>query len=360
MRVIKRDGDSAIPTQLWEDAIGRCEDAVEFETLLREHGSYYEEWSVYINGLLQGRNLSVRDIADGCGISESTAKRLLRAIPSKRDNVIKIAAMLSLTIEQTDVLLTRRAKYQKLYPKNPDDAIWMYILKNGGSASPDRDFHELKNTFMKLCEMFDGAAVKAGQSVDTHIVGENLLSNPDKSAFIYAMYTMMPAFSEGYRELYNYIEELIREKGASANTLFEKNPNFRKLHYIQMENLKKHECPTRTYLLALGIHLGLNADGINALLQKAGMGGICSKDRLEAAIFFFLEELNCRNPDAFFIPSGLHSDGGGIFEFRCDTSAFSDGEVDEDSLADYIRCRLEELNIPLDGRISIERILELL
>lgn len=349
---------------MWSLTIGQCEDREDFEKLISEHSDYYDDWHSYIAELLIEKGLSYKDVAAGCDISESTAKRIFRSVPSKRDNVIKLAAMLSLSVEETDMLLTRRAKYQKLYAKNAEDAIWMFILNNGGSRFPEKEFNELHSAFIRMCELQPASPEDdAKKDVSTLMVSDELLAVTDKKEFIAAMYSLIPAFEQGYKKLAAYIEGLFESKGASANTLFEDNPNFRKLHYTQMDRLKRHECPTRTYLLTLGIHLGLNVDGINELLQTAGMGEICSKDRLESAIFFFLEELYCNNPEAFFDPAA--SDGSFVYSdlangFVCMSAAVAGFDVDEDTLADYIRIRLEELKVPLDSRIRLSRIMELL
>lgn len=353
-----------MPTQFWTFTIGQCEDKEEFEKLLSDNEEYYEDWSTYISGLLLSRHVSAKNIAEGCNISESTAKRIMKTIPSRRENVIKLACILRLDIEQTDILLTRRASFQRLYPKNADDAIWMYILKNGGSAFPDSDFAEMKAMFLKLCEQTaSGKPAGSMTEVATGLASSLFAECGDLEQFLFTMYTLIPSFEKGYAKLMEYIERLFVMKGASANTLFNDNTNFLKLHYAQTEALRRHVCPTRTYLLTLGLHLGLTADGINELLETAGMGPICGKDRLEAAIFYLLEELNSVNPDAFFDPSDsfpLFESGMEMPELANDSRFFDGVEVDEDTVSAYIRHKLTEMNIPLDSRIEVSRILELL
>ena len=53
------------------------------------------------------------------------------------------------------------------------------------------------------------------------------------------------------------------------------------------------------FLVALGVHLEMDKDDINKMLDLAGMAPLYAKDRLEASIVFLLEELYCEMPSVF-------------------------------------------------------------
>lgn len=351
-----------VPTQFVNLAIGKCEDKEEFEELLTNIDKIHIEWLDFVDELINARKLTIADIAAGCNVSESTAKRMLKTIPSRRENVIKLACILGLNAEQTDHLLTSKANYQKLYAKNLDDLIWIYILKNGPCKYPDREFSELKNTYLMFADGEDEFTT-GKDDIKTDYVGDIVSSVENKEKFIFYLNMFTPAFKNGYRKLSEHIDSLFAYKGASANTLFADKPAFLKLHYSQIEQLKKHECPSRTYLLVLGIHLGLSTDGINELLDMAGMGSISGKDKLEAAIYYFLEELNVYSPDAFFYPSAarpLYESCADLPELANSSTLINGVQVDEDTISSYIRMKLSEINYPLDSRIKLSRVLELL
>jgi hypothetical protein len=73
--------------------------------------------------------------------------------------------------------------------------------------------------------------------------------------------------------------------------------------------------PDRAFLIALGLRLNMNLDKLNHMLvDLAGMGPMCPKDRVESAIIFLLEELNCNFPSFFYSPD--EGVGAAVFELR--------------------------------------------
>ena len=140
-----------------------------------------------------------------------------------------------------------------------------------------------------------------------------------------------------------------------------------------MRELERHHTmPSRIFLIALGIHLSMNTQQLNTMLELAGMGPLCPKDRLEGSIVFYLEELYCQIPTAFH-PNSLEvdpvafqlqdyssQDAGNAFATPPSILLDFD-DVPAERLSDYIKRRIEETNIfESDDEKAVKLFLEML
>ena len=402
-------------TKIYNREIGVCESKDEYEELVRRHGELYVGWREHIEPLIQRNGLNAQKVAQGCGISLNCARRFLRAIPAKRESVIMLALMMGLSVDEANDLLTRWAKFQKLYPKYPKDFIWIYLLEKGKSDRPAELFDAYYDRYSELREeYFQNANPTApdgpGNPMETtaaHALIDRSVSESDSThgkesdltaAEIaaqdarFAMLTeqLLPSFETGYQKLMDYIEsffrdidrvdnalmgleELNRKSGHGRNTpnqVFE--GKWLDLYYRKIRELKhERKAPSRAFLIALGLRLFMNTDQLNELLEKAGMAPLCPKDRLEGTILFYLEELYCNFP-TYFHPASLEV--GAEYQNQMDYSTthkpdgnlpeyirLDDDEYPAEDLSKYITRRLEETNI-FDSQDweSVQKFLELL
>lgn len=328
-------------TSVLENQIECCEDILEFKELVAENAACFLEWRSKIGGLMMKKGLTKTLVAEGCRVSCSTAKRFKRAIPSKRVNVIKLACMLGLSVEQTDELLVRYAKFQKLYPKNSEDFIWIYMLNQGGTMEPAAVFDEYKKVLDGVCNSdLPAPAPSTGQ------LRRKLLSAHDEREFKSTASFAVAAFREGNQKLLEHIDLLFAEAGTNGNDLFSGEPYFKNLHRRTMKALReRRSCPDREYLVALGLKLGLDTRGINTLLAKAEMGPLCAKDRLDSAMYYFIEELSVICP-AYF----EGADYGFDLQNEQEILDCSIAQPKAEDLAFYIYERLQESGLPFDEK----------
>ena len=362
-------GNPLFETRAFSLEIGKCERQEEYEQLVQEHQKLYTGWSDKIRPLMIDKGLTAAQVAQGCEVSESTAASFVRKIPAKRENVIMLALMLGLDLPQTNHLLTRWAKFQELYAKNPEDAIWIYLLRKGSTQTPAQDFQRYFDRYQELYQAYcdEQAPKDKDDTMKTHFALHKLLTVQDDQEFMQQMQALIPSFEQGYQQLIDYVDQVMEGLGENLNTLFENNPSCRSRYYTQWRNLrKKRKLPSREYLVALGLHLQLSSDQINHLLHLAGMGPLCPKDRLEGAIVFYLEELYCQFPSMFYPLSQLEvMDYEGQQETEKGPSVSEHILLGEDWLpkedfAEYVRRRLEETNISLGDSKMVERFLQLL
>lgn len=406
-----------LESRIYAKKIGQCESKEEYERLVQEHQKLYTGWKDYIVPLLHRKNLSAKQVSEGCNVSISCANRFARMIPSKRENVIMLAMMLQLSVEETNLLLMRWAKFQKLYSKNPEDAIWIYLLERGGSQYPYRQFTDYYSKYLELHKDYLKKRGTACASMTTSVAFDYILDHANSKPsiaeqdseasndlnFIMMITRLLPSFEDGYQKLISYINSMFYDIGEeddlilgldkinknrhrqknTPNILFQNNKGWLDLYYRKIRELeKKHRLPSRTFLICLGIHFTMDTDQINYLLSLAGMGMLCPKDRLEGSVVFYLEELYCQLPSYFFKPDYLRVDS--FFNELQDYSSFSKKEpkleeqrnsgvdlpeyihldiddIPTETLSDYIKRRIEETNIfEKDDKMAVQQFLNML
>ena len=324
-----------------ELAITQCDSTAEFEQLVRDNANCYKNnWGEYVRSLMVDRGLSFDKIASGCGVSYNTARSFAKKAPTKRINVIFLAMMMGLSVEETNRLLVDHAKYHRLYTKNPADVIAIYLLVNGGSPEPKRMFDAYYQQYCAMAIHHD-APHKNGIFNDTEIAHQFVLQEASHATvnavsdrgFYLMMQRLIPDFSTAYKKLLDYIQHFfIHPEAESAmptypdhcavhnssclpgkrltpNERFQQDSDFREIYYKNIRKIRdSHEIPSRSFLISLGVRLNMDVSQINEMLHLAGMGPLYANDRIEAAVVYVLEELFCQIPTYFTRPRTLHSD----------------------------------------------------
>lgn len=326
----KAEGHPGKKTIEFENEILDCYGRREFELLIEENESMFRDWESKIGPMLEngprGR-VSNEQLAEGLGLSVNCVSGFRHAIPAKRRSVIMMAVLLRLSVPETNELLCSWAKYQKLYAKHPEDAIFIYILNNGGSDHPKALFEAYWDIYTGLRKQElrkRGAAVRMDTMVLEERIGRVRRAdgvNPQADLeFMEMMREYIQTYEDGYQKLADYIEaqfirvceshtgllteeELSRlkeNKKITANILFRNDKSYKNRYYNRIRNIRrKHEVPKRAFLISMGIRLAMNTAQINKMLWLAGMQPLCAKDRLESALIFYLEELYLYYPSFF-------------------------------------------------------------
>lgn len=323
----------SMQTEHFELILSQCESREEYEQLVREHQSLYVDWRDHLSPMTRERGLNYKMIAQGCEVSETSARSFLKKIPAKRENVIMLAMMMHLTVDETNELLMRWAKFQRLYSRNPNDAIWIYLLEKGGSDEPRKLYRAYNAAYEEIRDEYKGRRFTVCDTQTTKILFNEILDrarhagsreNEVDPEFRELMKKSMPSFEKGYQKLLNYIDSFfydleiednrrLRLENANAardrmtpNKLFQDDKSWKDTYYRKIRALeRKQVMPCRAFLIALGLRLGMNTDQLNTLLDLAGMGPLCPKDKLEGTVVFYLEDLSCNFPSYFNEPANI-------------------------------------------------------
>lgn len=319
-------------TEEFENEIRSCYDRSEFEALILDNESLFHQWESKIGSLLKnapGGAITNEQMVQAFGLSINCVSRFRHEIPAKRRSVIMLSALLRLNVQQTNDLLSRWAKYQKLYAKHPEDAIWIYILNNGGTDRPRELFEAYWEVYTAIRrEEMKKRGIHSSGIMETVLVEDHInrvrradgvLPEEDEE-FREMIRTCISAYEDGYRKLADYIEaqfirvyedqpgwmtsdemsRLREQKKITPNILFQDDKSYRDRFYNRIRRIRRnHEVPKRAFLISIGVRLAMRTSQINYMLGLAGMQPLCAKDRLECALIFFLEELYLYYPSFF-------------------------------------------------------------
>ena len=313
------------PTKIVVDSIKLCKSEEELANLIKNSKPPTSEWKKVITDLSAENALKVKKVEKALDTSNETARRVLNNIPGHRDNIIMLAAMMHLNVEETNELLTRYTGYSGLYAKDISDFIWIYILNNGGTDTPIETFNAYYDEVISI--VFSNKTEM--DSCSTKIIKSKILDAKDKDTFLKAVEESVGAFYDAYLKLVRHMENLL--EGTPNSVL--KSTSLRNRFYDDIGKLSCGEpIKGRSFIIAFGLVLNLSIDQINELFEMAYMRPLCSVNNqstslLESAVYFYIEEWNANGDKAL--------NGTGI---SCD------------NLADYVRIRIESSKLDFDEK----------
>ena len=248
------------------------------------------------------KNLKRAEIVSGMEVGESTAQRIKNSIPFKRENAIMAACLLGKNGDETDNFLKECCRFSKLYAKNLDDFIWLFILNHGGSKTPAKDFQRYKSVAEALINNYnDNKKNIANYSNNERKILDTLIVKnfSHKKKFVDAIKLAIPNFSSALVKFKSFFNEYTGGSGYLGLTNVETNSTFANLHYKSRDELAKGIMPSRIYLLCLSFNLDKTVDETNELLEAAGYAPFDVTDKLEALLYFTLHDATQHLPEFF-------------------------------------------------------------
>ena len=392
----KNDADiQQMDTYTLESMLANVRNLEEYEAIMQQARSQNEIWKEEITALMMETDLT-RDrfaklVAEGCNVGRATAYNLASKAPAKRENVLGIAVLTGRTIDQTNEMLREWAGFSGLYARNADDMIWYYLVMHGANLHPYALFQAYHAVYQKLFQAFQARPAAERQQLDATMVNaafaqlnrpplrtmlaEQILEDApadgaltvegaaDDAVFADIVDRLLPLMAGAYERLFARLKALCCCEPEQA--LYWESEKFLGTYQRSMERFRREQVlPKRSFLIALGIHLGLNVRGINDLLELANMGELNPKDKLECGVIFSIEAAYSRYPYVFHPDVKGEEDwlfGCGAQTAAAQLSMPGLGDYSE-SLNEYIKRRLEEDGLQTD-RLSakeVERFLQYL
>lgn len=283
-----------------------------YEEMAKQYQGLDGEWKSNLRCMLIDHGLSYIKIARGCGVPERFAKSLVHKIPPKREYVIMLAMMMGLSVDQTNELLVGMAEFQKLYSRNPSDAIWIYLLEKGGSQNPRALFREYYAVYRNLKREY--RRQEASKPMDTVIALQRIVEQAHNTElrrgaeqvefivdtnFEEMIWTILPSFENGYQKLLDYLDSFFYDVHSDNGfgQMVQENLAWKEAYYRKICALRQNQIiPDRAFLIVLGKRMGMNPVQLNRMLELAGMGPLCPRDRLDESVVVYLEEKNCHFP----------------------------------------------------------------
>ena len=358
-------------TQMFRRRVENCDNKEDLLKLLQDNEDVFITWKTIFQELMQRcYNPPMYRLAQYCGVSEATAKTWKNKIPTKREYIIAIGMFCRLDLGEINRLLKRYAKFSELYPKNPEDAIYIFLINNNRPFSEAKKYQSL---FVNIIKNKEKRKLYEFSSKGTNYVKNELLKARTESEFESFMLGNIDEFKGAYIKVAEYIDAYMKAQGnVNINKLAkERNEKVGRLYNNAYTKLKNYAIvPKRSVLLAMAINIGMTAEDIDQLLELAGMEKLCPKDRLECLVIYILEDLYINEPDN--IPyEELRKSQNELLrnkyssyiwdEFKCDFQNLEkenlkynsssemaqyisqNGELKYESVGEYVKRRLEEV-----------------
>ena len=275
-------------TRFYNEQIINCHTEDEYNMVMSNFDKNCLDWNIYINEKLMLKGISKKDVSNSLNVSYNTASKMLEEVPAKRENLLMLAALVGLSIEETNNALTRFGRYSALYAKDYKDFIWMFILNNGGCDNPRRLHLKYQQEYDEALSEIDPSNLPSGPIPTGYL--ENLIVNSgEETSFKNIIKGVEIVLDSGYDTLQDYMCAFIDDSIVTVSN----NKAFIQKYYYQTEKMSENTPPDRMFLLAFGLNLNLTEQGVNHLLSLAHMAPLCSGEcnefsKLESYIFFLL------------------------------------------------------------------------
>lgn len=301
-------------TDYFYDAISKCEDIDDIHILLDKYSDYFVSWKNFINYLLDSSGCTYTEFAELCGMSRNTIISWCEKgqLPRSRKQFIQIGFAVRMNLNELNDFLQRYGKYPKLNPKNIDDAVTIFALRNDLNYEQSV---ELKRHFSSvLCDILNRRKLNKGDNLHclaTEQLESELLSVSTIMQFEAFVEQNIEAFAGCYTKLLDFIDSYVAmnttdadgSRGTLNSFLSEciDNPATAASFNTMISKLRRYgTIPSRISLIALGIHMRMTADDLNTMLALSGMEKLCARDKLESLIIFAAENAVIQNPGIEF------------------------------------------------------------
>lgn len=296
----------AFETATIQEDIMRCEDLEQFkeEVLTKLHTqkkSWLHEYEK-IEGRIRELGYTKGGFAEMCGVSRMAMSKWSKgAIPKRRETFMRIGMALGYDIDQINSLITGIGQYPKLYSKNPEDCICMFVVSNYEGAERIQKYIEILNIFKEEIK----GSTEVVDNVTTEKFDAKLAEVKDESEMRLFLEDNLAMFSNAYKRFCIYMSNFIKWnylrsdaypfRPATVNELAEEQGWSSSLRQCVSAINQGRWYPTRNKIISLGLHLSIQHEDIDDLLGYAHMEPLYAKNIFESVIIFILEDASLRN-----------------------------------------------------------------
>lgn len=292
------------------DDIERCEELKEFKAkILPLLQGQRAMWSAKIEEIMEKQNLSCRQMAKLCDVSEPAVRKWRKgSLPQSRDMYIRIGFAAGYGLDEMNSFLTRYGKCPQLYVKSMEDSICIFVLQ---SSTLEHTYENYTNLLNIVKSEFENEPAEQHEPYPTVNLSERLADVHSLDEMIAFAKMNVPSYRQAYNRLYDYInfylmlnlssEYIIDGDGriSSVHSMTTESRWSSSLCHCVYEIHQRKWFPLRHKVISLGLHLNMDTDSINQMLQFAQMEPLYAKNPIEAAIIWAINEakLNSENDE---------------------------------------------------------------
>lgn len=262
-----------------------CKDEKSFEEVLNMLQADRPAWQDYIKKIIANNNYTKDKFARLCGVSRTAVSKWCNgAIPSSRDDFIRIGFAAHYSLGEMNWFLKRYGKYPALSPKSLEDSVYMFVLS---SDEYPHTYAFCKKTIDDISERM-GNGPSSMQECETGVLTDNLLSLTSLNQLEKFITENAAIYKTVYDKFYDQVIEILKSCAGtlSINGWMVKQYWTSSMMQCISAIRQKKWMPLRRKVIVLGIYLCLPVPEIDHLLQAARMEPLCGKSPVESAIIF--------------------------------------------------------------------------
>lgn len=319
------DGNN-FETVFIKEEISKCEDIDELkDRIFPMIKTQQEQWAHKILDIIAESGYTKSKFADISGVSRVAVNKWCNgSIPKNRETFLRIGMAAGYGREKMDQLLQRYGQYPALYAKSLEDCVCIYVLdKEYGEETLSKYNYILE----KIKENIIRSDSDEVEDLSTVLFDEKLSCVKDEDELEQFIAENIAVFSTTYHKFYAYVKMHImanyQDFGGSVFELAEGQGWSSSLRQCVSAIRQGKWYPTRNKIISLGLHLSMDHEQIDKMLELAHMEPLCAKNAFESVIMFILDDASLNN--------------------MLDTES---EEYDPDELCRYAREVLEEFDLP--------------
>ncbi|MGN0325874.1 MAG: hypothetical protein ACI4DW_06165 [Lachnospiraceae bacterium] len=290
-----------IETVFIKEEISKCEDLEDLKQMVfPKIRGQQEEWSRKVNEMIKENGFTKSKFADLCGVSRVSVDKWCKgAIPKNRETFLRIGMAAGYSLEKMNQLLQRYGRYPALYSKSLEDCVCIYVIShNYGEETLEKYQYILSKIKDNIIRDENAEEV---ENVTTEKFDEKLSRVQDEDELEQFITDNIAMFSNAYHKFYAYVKMNISAnymEPAYAESVFA-------MAEIQGWSSSLRQCvsairqnkwyPTRNKIISLGLHLSMDHEQIDEMLELAHMEPLCAKNIFESVIMFILDDASLNN-----------------------------------------------------------------
>lgn len=280
------------------DRIAKCEDLEELrENIFPMIKTQREQWIRKINEIIGTSGYTKSKFAELCGVSRVALNKWCNgAIPKNRETFLRIGMTARYNLEKMNQLLQRYGQYPALYSKNLEDCVCIFVV---GKEFGERTIDQYNYILNKIKENIIRDDEANAENLSTAAFDEKLSNVKDEDALESFINENSAIFSMAYHKFYAYVKMQImanfQDFGGSVSELAQGQGWSSSLRQCVSAIRQSKWYPTRNKIISLGIHLSMDHDQIDEMLELAHMEPLCAKNIFESVIMFILDDASLNN-----------------------------------------------------------------
>lgn len=295
--------------------LNNCDNIIELKAqILPLLQSQRTLWMEKIEQILVDNNYTCGQLAKLCKLSEPAVRKWRKgALPQSRDMYIRIGFSAGYGLEEMNAFLKRYGQCPQLYVKSLEDCACMFVLQ---SESLAHTYETYLNLLDLIRQEINGTADIERRAFTTNRLSKFFVNVKSTEEMIEFARVHVPSYKQAYSRLYSYImaflqlnlrNEIINDndgRKASFHSMASESGWSSSLRHCISEIRNRRWFPLRHKVISLGLHLNMDTEGINDILQYAQMAPLYVKNPTEASIVWAIEEAKLSSIEDEIIPDG--------------------------------------------------------